>query len=88
MFLQETYSKVRVGKCLYHAFPVQNVLKGERDTLSPLLSNFALENSIRVVQENREKLEMNETNQLLDYDDDIHLFAGNINTFNRSSVLY
>jgi hypothetical protein len=40
MCLNETYSKVRVGKLLSDKFPVQNGVK-EGDVLSPLLFNFA-----------------------------------------------
>jgi hypothetical protein len=42
MYLNETYSKVRVGKHMPGIFPVQNGLK-QGDALSPLLSTFALE---------------------------------------------
>jgi hypothetical protein len=41
MCLNETYSRVRVGKFLSDKFPVQNGLK--QDVLSPLLFNFALD---------------------------------------------
>jgi hypothetical protein len=41
MCLNETYSKVRVGKLLSAKFPIQNGLK-QGDALSPLLFNFAL----------------------------------------------
>ena len=40
--LNETYSRVRVGKHLSALFPIKNCLKQE-DALSPLLSNFALD---------------------------------------------
>jgi hypothetical protein len=39
--LNETYSKVHVGKHLFDTFPIQNGLK-QGDALSPLLFNFAL----------------------------------------------
>jgi hypothetical protein len=42
MCLNETYSKIRIGKHLFGAFPIQNGLK-QGDALSPLLFNFALE---------------------------------------------
>jgi hypothetical protein len=39
MCLNETYSKVRIGKHLSDSFPIQNGLK-QGDALSPLLFNF------------------------------------------------
>ena len=50
MCLNETYSRVRVGKNLSDMFPVRNGLK--EDALSPLLFNCALEYAIRRVQVN------------------------------------
>jgi hypothetical protein len=49
MCLNETYSKVCIGKLFSDKFPIQNGLK-QGDALSPLLSNFALEYAIRKVQ--------------------------------------
>jgi hypothetical protein len=48
MCLNETYSKVHIGKRLSESFPILNGLK-QGDALSPLLFNFALEYSIRKV---------------------------------------
>jgi hypothetical protein len=39
MCLNETYTKVRIGKNLSDAFPFQNGLK-QGDALSPLISNL------------------------------------------------
>jgi hypothetical protein len=44
--LNETYSKVRIGKHLSKSFLIQNDLK-QGDAPSPLLFNFALEYAIR-----------------------------------------
>jgi hypothetical protein len=49
MYLNETYSAVRIGKYQSEKCSVQNGLK-EGDTLSPLLFNFALEYGIRGVE--------------------------------------
>jgi hypothetical protein len=51
MCLNETYSTVRIGRYQSDKFPFQNGLK-QRDALSPLLVNFALEYTIRRVQWN------------------------------------
>ena len=72
--LNETYSRVRIGKNLSDMFPIWKDLK-QGDSLSPLLFNSALEYvyAIRRVQINEEKWKLNVTHQLLIYvggDDD------------------
>jgi hypothetical protein len=59
MCVNETYSKVCIGKNLTDAFPVQNDLK-QGDVLSPLLLNLALEYAIGNIQEKLEGPELNE----------------------------
>jgi hypothetical protein len=72
MFLNETYSKVRIGKRLSENFPIQNSLK-QADALSPLIQNFVLVYAIRKIHENQADLKLNRTHQLLAYADNVNL---------------
>jgi hypothetical protein len=81
--LNETYSKVHIGKHLSDSFPIQNSLK-QGDALSPLLFNSALEYVIRKIQENQLGLKLNGTHQLLAYADDVNLLKDNIDTIKKN----
>jgi hypothetical protein len=74
MCLNESYSKVRVGKLLSDKFPVQNSLK--RRCFVAIAFQFCL----RKVQENEVGLELNGTHQLLVYTDDINLLGDIMST--------
>jgi hypothetical protein len=84
MCLNETYSKVRIGKHLSVSFPIQNGLK-QGYALSPLFFNFALEYAIRKVQENQMGLILNGTHQLLAYADDVNLLGDHMDAMNKNT---
>jgi hypothetical protein len=84
MCLNETYSKVRIGKCLSESFPIQNDKKRKMFYHHCFL-NFTLEYAIRKVQENRMEMKLNGTHQILAYVDDVNLLGDNIGTIKKNT---
>ena len=75
MSLNETNSKVSIGKYLSYSFFVHNGLK-QGDALPPLRFKIALEICIRKIQK-KEGLKSNGTHQLLVYAVDVNLLGNN-----------
>jgi hypothetical protein len=84
MCLNETFSKMCIGKHLSDNFPTQNGLH-QGDVLSPQLFNFALEYAIRKVHVNQVGLKLNGTYQLLIYDDGLNLLCDNIDAIKKNT---
>jgi len=83
MCLNETYSRVRVGKHLSDTFPIKNALK-QGDALSPLLLNFALEYAIRMVQVKQYGFKLNRTHKLLFNVDDVNTMGGSVRSTQKN----
>ena len=81
--LNETESRVLVGKNLSDMLPIRNGFK-QGDELSPLLFNFALQYAIRRVQVNHDGLKLKCTHQLLVYADDVNILGGSIHIIKKN----
>ena len=55
------------------------------DALSPMLFNFALENTIRRIQVNQDGLKLNGIHQLLAYANDVNILGGSIHTLKENA---
>jgi hypothetical protein len=86
MHLTEISSKVRIGKYLSDNFLVENGLK-QRDALLKLLFKFSSEYSIREVHGNQLGLQLNRTNLLLAYADDVNLLGDKIDIIKKAQRL-
>jgi hypothetical protein len=60
MCLNETYSRVWVGKLVSYTFPIRNGFK-QGDALAPLLFNYVVEYAIKWVHVNQDGLKFNGT---------------------------
>jgi hypothetical protein len=69
MCLNGTYNTILSCKYMSDKFKIQDYLK-KGDALLPLLLNFALEYSIRKVQDYQEGSTLNETDEILAYSDE------------------
>jgi hypothetical protein len=80
--LNETCSKVRMGKLLCDKFPIQ-IGGNQGDAPSPLLFNFALVYAIRKILETLVGSELNGTHQVSFYADDVNLLGDSVNSKKR-----
>jgi len=84
MSLNETYSRVRVGKNVSDRSTITNGLK-QGDDLSPMIFYFALEYAIRRVQVNQDGSKLNGTHQLLAYAEDFNILGGSIHNLKENA---
>jgi hypothetical protein len=80
MCLNETYSRVWVGRHLSEMFPIKNGFR-KGDKLSPLFFNCVLECANRRLQVNQGVFfKLNDTHQPLVYADDVNVWDGSVHS--------
>jgi hypothetical protein len=84
MCLNETDSRVQVGKHFSDVFLIRNGLK-QGDALSPLLFNFALAYAIKRVPVNQCGFKLNGIHDSLVYADDVNILGGSVRTINKNT---
>ena len=85
MCLNETYSRVCVGKNLSDMFPVRYGWK-QRVALWPLVFNFVSEYAIRRDQVKQDGLKLNGTHQLLVYTgNDVNILGGSVHGIKKNA---
>jgi len=84
MCLNETKTRVLVGRHLSDMFSIRNGLK-QGDALLSLLFKFALDYAIRRVQVNQDGLKLNGTHQLLVYADDANISVGSVRAVKKNT---
>jgi len=84
MCLNESYSRVRVGKNSSDIYPIRNDLK-QGAALSPLLFIFASSYFIKRFQLDQDGLKLNSTLHFLVYADDVNTLGGSIDTIKENA---
>ena len=84
MYLNGTYSKVRVGQNFSDTFRFKNGLN-QGEVLSPFIFDFSSEHAIMRVQVNEDGLKLNGTHQFLVYANDVNISGGSVRTMKKNT---
>jgi hypothetical protein len=84
VYVNESCSRVRIGKHASDVFPIRSGLK-QGDALSPLLFTCGLEYVIKRVQVNQYDLKLNGTQQLLVNARDVNILDGSVHTVKKNT---
>jgi len=87
MCLNETNSRICIGKHLSDMFSFRNGLK-QGDALMSLLFNSALEYAIRRVQVHQDGLKLNGTHQVLVFADDVNILGESVHTVKENQEAF